>query len=221
MLKKIYFSVAAKRIYPGLTSHSSVISDFFNALVIMVLSRPGSCLTMQNGLADGGDMLIADAFVNNSLWPTPVLKLHGIFPFKQDDYLKTINDREHFNLLLGFCDELFCPDTTYVEGKNPVAVQARARAYRAQASRLFSPCDFLMALADEHDEPKAGGTTETIELALNNKIPVIFISLVSGSISLIESLNNWHQLRERNHLETEVSSREICEKLFEAIVAKK
>jgi hypothetical protein len=56
----------------------------------------------------------------------------------------------------------------------------RAHAYRAQSEALRHHSDILLAIWDPDTEGKAGGTSETVEAALQERIPVIAIRLIGA-----------------------------------------
>jgi hypothetical protein len=77
-------------------------------------------------------------------------------------------------------------------------VRKRAHAYRAQSEALRHHCDILLAIWDPETEGKAGGTSESVEAALREHIPVIAIRLTGreeAEIHLLETLRHLQALQ--------------------------
>ena len=74
-------------------------------------------------------------------------------------------------------------------------VRRRAYAYRAQSEALRHHSDILLAIWDPDTEGKPGGTSESVEAALREQIPVIAIRITGPGHTEIHLLENLRQLR--------------------------
>lgn len=71
----------------------------------------------------------------------------------------------------------------------------RAYAYRAQSEALRHHSDLLLAIWDPDAEAKPGGTSESVEAALRDRIPVIAIRLTGKATAEIHVLEHLRHLR--------------------------
>lgn len=74
-------------------------------------------------------------------------------------------------------------------------VRQRSYAYRAQSEALRHHCDLLLAIWDPDAEGKAGGTSESVEAALREQIPVIAVRVTGKEQAEIHLLENLRHLR--------------------------
>ncbi|MCP5520954.1 MAG: hypothetical protein H7A46_05345 [Verrucomicrobiales bacterium] len=72
----------------------------------------------------------------------------------------------------------------------------RAHAYRAQSEALRHHSDLLLAVWDPDAEGKAGGTSETVALALREQIPVIGVLLRGEDKAEVRVLHSMDDLQE-------------------------
>ncbi|MFN9719946.1 MAG: hypothetical protein ACK58L_14695 [Planctomycetota bacterium] len=84
------------------------------------------------------------------------------------------------------------------------AIIARQRAFgfRAQSEALRHHSDILIAIWDPHAEGKAGGTSESVAAALNERIPVIAVRVLGEELCDIRVLNSSEHLRALNGITT-------------------
>ncbi len=185
-------SLAGKRQHQALVHISLVIHSLLDALET-ALANAGYTFhpTLLSGLADGGDMIGATSLLG---WQKErearLATLIGVFPFEREDYLQTIDDKAQFEALLATCESKIFLDGYYLPDQqnadNIASKASRAAAYRQQAQYLVSAGDLLLAIADETEPSKAGGTLETVEKALKNGVPVLFLSLRNIKLYLLK-----------------------------------
>ena len=203
MLYPIHLSIslAGKRQHQNLPQASAAINDLLNALEAAGIIA--GCTFQPNilsGLADGGDMIGAAALLHwREQQRDRKATLTGVFPFERDGYLQTITAKAQFETLLAACNQRIFLDGRYlpdVEGAdNTLAKECRAAAYRQQARYLVEAGDVLLAIADETETGKAGGTLETVDLALSRSMMVVFLSLCSLELYLLTSAGQFTRLR--------------------------
>lgn len=164
-----------------------------------VFSDVPPLVTVLTGGADGGDSLIRDASlarpaVNGKTVTFEHLRIVPEAPAKVSDGLG-IGDPAAKRQDL----------TAKVEAKKALtreeahslakSVRKRAFAYRAQSEALRHHSDILLAIWDPDTEGKAGGTSESVVVALRERIPVIAIRLVSPESAEIHVLETERQLQ--------------------------
>ncbi|MFZ4765561.1 MAG: hypothetical protein ACOYMN_11455 [Roseimicrobium sp.] len=180
-LRKVW-GVLGKRlaeIAPGMPQRGQdvlPVTEFFS------FEKP--VLRLVSGLAEGADTLawqslnaaVADSA--QTFMRDLDVELAGVLPCTFDDYLKG-RDTVHQPQLLA--QAAACAYIVELDGKlekpsedTPLAMERRARGYRAQSTLLTRQADILVAVANPK-AGKAGGTMETVRKALAFDMPVVFI----------------------------------------------
>jgi hypothetical protein len=151
-----------------------------------VFSQEKPCLTVLTGGAEGGDAMIRDLALARAAGPEAKMACEHlrIVPEAPD----AVADGLGVGANPQRCEDL--PAKLNAEGQpvtDPVsradaevrARIARQRAYgfRAQSEALRHHSDILLAIWDPDTEGKAGGTSESVAAALQERIPVIAIRL--------------------------------------------
>ena len=80
------------------------------------------------------------------------------------------------------------------------SIRKRAYAYRAQSEALRHHSDLLLAVWDPDAGGKAGGTVESVESALRERIPVIAVLVRGGAEARIVLLRNLDHFKALNGL---------------------
>jgi hypothetical protein len=157
-------------------------------------SREKPLLRLITGLCEGADHLAAQAHA--TVREHPKYRSHidtelaGVIPFDLATYRSTrpIEFLDDFDQQAAHCAYILSLDGIYEKPHpdTPRAKDRRSRAYRAQSAILLRHADILIAANDPDSDGRAGGTMETVRAALDFEMPVVFVHLSSGKISLIE-----------------------------------
>ena len=75
---------------------------------------------------------------------------------------------------------------------------------------LLRQTDILIAVADETESGKAGGTMESIRSALYFNLPVVLIDVVSGDITLLDPGENPASSMARTSVAAEDWQDQLC-----------
>jgi len=189
----ITIAFAGNRHHPNLHEITAELTTVLNKLEEQTLA---TSITLLNGLADGADRIAQDTF-NNWVSQRATTKItEAILPFAVDDYLKAIDDKEHFTRLLSTCSKVIALQGTFAEaGPQYTAEQAteiRNTAYQQQADYMLNRCNLLIAAIDLTATGKSGGTLDTIVKAQKKGLPVIRIALSNTTEKIKTELLEGH-----------------------------
>lgn len=126
-----------------------------------------------NSLAEGADQLAAEEAHKLSTQLSVAFKLICPIPFSTEQYQNNLtndNDRQQFNY---FLDQAF--DSTVIEMDFSNDSKAKKLGYRAAADRLLDYSDILIAIYDDDKDGGLGGTINTVNIALQQGLPVFHI----------------------------------------------
>lgn len=168
-------------------------------MIAQFYSHEPPVLRLVTGLCEGADWVAGELLQEVHVAPDggqacakPCVhpELAAVLPFSVADYRasRPAAFRADFDRQLARCAYVQELDGRYDKPTpdTPLAVQRRARAYRAQSAYLLRHCDLLVAAADPDDVAKAGGTLETLRAALAFELPVLLIHTGTGVVYLIE-----------------------------------
>ncbi len=105
---------------------------------------------------------------------------------------RKIKSRIHFDAQFAQCSYVLVPDGICFKPEDPkddtaLMKDRRARAYRAQSHLLIRQCDVLITATNPQAEAKAGGTLETLREAIAFNVPVIFVDVTNGNVTILRS----------------------------------
>lgn len=209
----VTISVAGKRKDYRLNDCLPHLSELFRCILG---TNPFLLLHLQTGLADGADQSTMRILIEFAKLSNANIFTTGILPFAKADYLKTIKDQTLFETLSSQCNRLIVLDGKYLPDDltNPTpAKTARNKAYRQLALFLIQSGDVLLAIADENDELKPGGTLETIRQSLSEDIPVIFWSLSKEAFFWLTNISEFEKIS-ATEVTLKQSPNSIAESLF-------
>ena len=152
-------------------------------------------ITVLTGLAKGGDMLLAEAVLDPDLqnglveWQHTGIVVHHA---DHDPYTGSLNTDLPFSVgtiparpASNVADEATLDGATQRAKAHALAriSSQRAFGFRAQAEALRHHADILVAVWDTVSEGKPGGTRESVEFALRERIPVLALRIdVQGAV---------------------------------------
>ncbi|HSI86732.1 MAG: hypothetical protein ACAI35_05640 [Candidatus Methylacidiphilales bacterium] len=159
-----------------------------------VYSQDKPLISILGGLADGADLMFSEIVKD---WNTPKKRAgqHDLVDWehipvivveegktaKKDDnafVIGTIPAKSPESLFTG--TGVLARDEAQMKAG---IVRRRAYGYRAQSEVLRHHSDLLIAVWDPDTEGKAGGTSESVDLALRERIPVLAIRLRQGPVA--------------------------------------
>ncbi|MCI0437101.1 MAG: hypothetical protein L0271_26200, partial [Gemmatimonadetes bacterium] len=124
-----------------------------------------------SGVATGGDQIVAE-----SVLAMDHSRLRAVLPLQPDDYAEDFAEgpeRDAYRALLA-------RDNVHIEVASPApgaddSGDARQSAYRAAGRRMVDSCDLLIAVWNGEPGNGPGGTADTVEYAVNRRVPVYWI----------------------------------------------
>ena len=131
-----------------------------------------------SGLADDADQIVAKLFIDGE-WLSEMtdneISMGAVLAFGKEDYLDTITDKDTFDCLYRRCPQKLHLDGVY--DKSEAGKTNRKLAHRQQSKVIVRMADIVLAAAPRDTQHNAGGTLETVQLALYSGKPVIFYNL--------------------------------------------
>jgi hypothetical protein len=119
-------------------------------------------------LAEGSDRLAADCALQNGY------ELMCPLPMGREEYEKDFTSdqsREDFRRYLGLAESVF---------EIEACTTVRSRAYQDCGNVMLGQSDLLIAIWDGMDSGKVGGTSDTVDNAIRQDIPVVWIKSTAG-----------------------------------------
>ena len=169
-------------------------------------SKDAPLLRVISGMAEGADQIAAEAAIDaqkHSVQRKVETQLAAILPFVQEEYEKDFRrdpfqpndapDRRpevtaqivaKFSRLLGGAETVLQIDDEAL--RDPANKQFRDRAYENLGEVLLEHTDILIAVSNDKFGG-AGGTVDVLGKALNLKIPVIKVSLVTRKVHVLHA----------------------------------
>jgi hypothetical protein len=161
-------------------------------------------LTLVTGLADGADQIASEIFLSEAMARPHVDRVLGaVLPCDRQRFeaLSPVTDTDRFSGLAERCEFIIeldgdmpaapgpapAPDMAPEPEETKLRRLARARAFTAQSELLLRQCDILIAVDDPRDEGRAGGTRQTMRIALELGLPVVLLRLGEAGITVLKA----------------------------------
>ena len=165
-------------------------------------------LRLVTGLCEGADTIAAKALGEVRIPPeeendraeSPCLdtKLAAVLPFDFETYRESRDKGflPDFDRQAKKCEYILTLDGLYDKSgcSSVEADKRRAAGYRAQSTFLLRHGDILVAAANPEDKRKAGGTLDTVQMALEFGLPVIFIDTRNTYIHVMQPSSSLHRV---------------------------